>query len=374
MVASHLKAAYGEDLVNLIFSWAALRALTQTPGSGGSLRASPEDFVVEERPTYLPGGTGDHLYLYIEKRGHTTAHLARELSSQLGVKARDLGIAGLKDRHAVTRQWISLPAKFESRLGEFALEGVQILQTERHTNKLGLGHLRGNRFTVRVRGAAGTAEQAAQTLALLQTLGLPNYFGPQRFGLGGLNAEEGLRVLRGQSELRDPQVRRFLSSSVQSALFNRFVSLRLERGLFGRLLSGDMAKKHDTGGVFLVEDAHSESLRAERNEISATGTLFGRKTKPLTLGAGALEAEVLAEFGLSPEVFASRKGDRRLTRTFMEDAMLEPHDDGYTVSFALPKGSFATSVLRELMKNDVDAPGDAPDLDSPGPGEEGDDE
>ncbi|WP_293914399.1 tRNA pseudouridine(13) synthase TruD [Deinococcus sp.] len=370
--------------MNLIFSWAALRALTTTPGSGGVLRVQPEDFVVEERPTYLPGGSGDHLYLHIEKRGHTTAHLARELSAQLGVKARDLGIAGLKDRHAVTRQWISLPAKFEARLGEFSLDGVQILRTERHTNKLGLGHLRGNRFTVRVRGAPGTADQAAETLALLGAQGLPNYFGPQRFGLGGLNAEEGLRVLRGQSELRDPQVRRFLSSSVQSALFNRFVSLRLERGVFDRLLVGDMAKKHDTGGVFLVEDAPAESLRSGRNEVSATGTLFGRKTKPLTSEAGALEAQVLAEFGLTPEVFASRKGDRRLTRIFMEDATLESQGDGYTVSFALPKGSFATSVLRELMKNDVDAPGgaaetdanpvDAPEPDEGGPFEEGEEQ
>ena len=349
--------------MNLIFSWAALRALTPTPGSGGVLRSRPEDFVVEERPTYLPSGSGDHLYLHLEKIGHTTAHLARELTRQLGVKTRDLGIAGLKDRHAVTRQWISLPAKFESRLGEFQLEGVQILEVSRHTNKLGLGHLRGNRFTVRVRGAAGTAGQAQATLELLTRLGLPNYFGPQRFGLGGLNAEEGLRVLRGESELRDPQVRRFLSSSVQSAVFNRTVSLRLERGLFDQLLSGDMAKKRDTGGVFLVEDAQAESPRAERGEVSATGTLFGRKTKPLTLDAGALETEVLGEFGLTPEVFSSRKGDRRLIRIFMEDAQLQPEDDGYTVSFALPKGSFATSVLRELMKTDVDAPGLADDLD-----------
>ncbi len=349
--------------MNLIFSWAALRALTPTPGSGGVLRSRPEDFVVEERPTYLPSGSGDHLYLHLEKVGHTTAHLARELTRQLGVKTRDLGIAGLKDRHAVTRQWISLPAKFESRLGDFQLEGVQVLEVSRHTNKLGLGHLRGNRFTVRVRGAAGTAAQAQTTLDLLGRLGLPNYFGPQRFGLGGLNAEEGLRVLRGESELRDPQVRRFLSSSVQSAVFNRTVSLRLERGLFDRLLSGDMAKKRDTGGVFLVEDAQAESPRAERGEVSATGTLFGRKTKPLTLDAGALETEVLDEFGLSPEVFSSRKGDRRLIRIFMEDAQLQPEDDGYTVSFALPKGSFATSVLRELMKTDVDAPDLADDPD-----------
>lgn len=340
----------------MIFSWAALRALTDTPGSGGVLRTEPQDFIVEEQPTYLPSGSGTHLYLHLQKTGHTTAHVARELSLQLGVKAKDLGIAGLKDRHAVTRQWISVPAKFEERLADFQFEGVEILETARHTNKLGIGHLRGNRFTVRVRGAPNTAAQAQATLTALMHSGIPNYFGPQRFGLGGLNAEEGLRVLRGESSLRDPQVRRFLSSSVQSAVFNRLVSLRLERGAFDQLLSGDMAKKHDTGGVFLVEDAAAESPRAERGEVSATGTLFGRKTKPLTLDAGMLEAEVLAEFGLTPEVFSSRKGDRRLIRIFMQDASLTEQEDGYTVSFALPKGSFATSVLRELMKNDVDAP------------------
>ena len=353
--------------MSLIFSWAKLRVLSATPGSGGVLRREPEDFVVEERPTYLPSGSGEHLYLHLEKRGHTTAHVARELSNQLGVKAKDLGIAGLKDRHAVTRQWISLPAKFETRLGDFKFEGVQILDTSRHTNKLGLGHLKGNRFSVRVRGAAGTAGQAAETLELLTRLGVPNYFGPQRFGLGGLNAEEGLRVLRGQSSLRDPQVRRFLSSSVQSAVFNRFVSVRLERGLFDSVLAGDMAKKSDTGGVFLVEDAGAESPRAQRGEISATGTLFGRKTKPLTMSAGDLENEILAEFDLMPEVFSSRKGDRRVIRIFMEESELESADDGYIVRFSLPKGSFATSVLRELMKNEVDA---APPLDDSEAGDE----
>lgn len=339
--------------MDIIFSWNDLTTLSHTSGTGGTLRGQPEDFVVEELPLYLPSGEGEHLYLYLEKRGHTTAHLARELGAQLGVKAKDMGIAGLKDRHAVTRQWISIPAKFEPRLGEFALESVQVLQTARHGNKLGMGHLRGNRFSVRVRGAAGQAAQAAQTLELLRG-GIPNYFGPQRFGLGGLNAEEGLRVLRGESRLRDPQVRRFLVSSVQSLIFNRFVSLRLQEGVFDRLLLGDMAKKHDTGGVFKVEDAATESLRALRGEVSATGTLFGRKIKPLTEDAGKLESRALSDFGLTPEIFASRKGDRRLTRIFAEDACIVPQEDGYTAQFSLPRGSFATSLLRELMKTDID--------------------
>lgn len=361
-----------DSIVNLVFEWSALTALTETAGTGGRLRTAPGDFRVEEVPAYPLSGEGEHLYLHLEKTGHTTAHLLRELCTQLGVRDRDVGVAGLKDRHAVTSQWISVPARFEDRIGAFEMEGVRVLDTGRHGNKLGLGHLRGNRFVVRVREAPGTADQAAQTLSLLLARGVPNYFGPQRFGLGGLNAEEGLRVLRGESRLRDPRVRRFLTTSVQSMVFNQFLSLRLTRGVFGGLLTGDMAKKHDTGGVFLVEDAVAESPRAERGEVSATGTLFGKKARPLTLDAGALEQEALAAFDLTPGVFASRRGDRRLTRVFLEGAEVRPEKDGYTVAFTLPRGSFATSVLRELMKTDVDTapnePGSEPEEDD---GEEG---
>ncbi|WP_425148275.1 tRNA pseudouridine(13) synthase TruD [Deinococcus sp.] len=351
-------------MTSLSFTWADLRPLTETPRSGGVLRSMPADFQVDEVPLYLPSGTGEHLYLHVRKTGHTTAHLMRELSAQLGLRPGDVAAAGLKDRHAVTTQWLSLPAKAERRLSGFALEGVELLEVSRHENRLGMGHLKGNRFTVRVREAAGTAALAQTTLDELTRLGIPNYFGPQRFGLGGLNAEEGLRVLRGESRLRDPAVRRFLVSSVQSLIFNRFLALRLERGLFAALLAGDMAKKHDTGGVFEVQDAALESLRAQRGEVSATGTLFGRKVRPLTQEAGTLEQEALAAFELTPAAFSSRKGDRRIIRIFAQDALLEAMPDGYTVSFTLPRGSFATSLLRELTGTDVDGP-QAADLQEP---------
>jgi len=247
---------------SLSFTWADLPPLTRTPRTGGTLRHAPEDFQVDEVPLYLPSGEGEHVYLHVRKTGHTTAHVLRELGSQLGLRPQDIGVAGLKDRHAVTTQWLSVLGKAERRLERFALDGVEVLEVSRHTNRLGMGHLKGNRFTVRVRGAHGTADLAQATLDELSRLGIPNYFGPQRFGLGGLNAEEGLRVLRGESRLRDPAVRRFLVSSVQSLIFNRFLALRLERGLFDALLVGDMAKKHDTGGVFEVQDADTESLRA----------------------------------------------------------------------------------------------------------------
>ncbi len=341
---------------SLSFTWADLRPLTDTPRTGGVLRTVPADFQVDEVPLYLPSGEGEHLYLHVRKTGHTTAHVLRELGLQLGLRPQDIGAAGLKDRHAVTTQWLSLPGKAERRLSGFSLPDVEILQVSRHANRLGMGHLKGNRFTVRVRGAEGTAALAQTTLDELTRLGIPNYFGPQRFGLGGLNAEEGLRVLRGESRLRDPAVRRFLVSSVQSLIFNRFLALRLDRGLFAALLSGDMAKKHDTGGVFEVQDAAAESLRAARGEVSATGTLFGRKVKPLTQDAGALEHEALDAWGLTPAAFSSRKGDRRIVRIFAEDAAVTPEEDGYTVTFSLPRGSFATSLLRELTGTDVDGP------------------
>ncbi|WP_155297844.1 tRNA pseudouridine(13) synthase TruD [Deinococcus kurensis] len=355
--------------MSLVFDWSALRALTDGPGTGGVLRREPADFRVEEQPAYPLSGEGDFLFVQLEKTGHTTAHVLRELGTQLGVRDRDIGVAGLKDRHAVTTQWISLPAKYEARLPAFAMEGVRVLDTARHSNKLAIGHLSGNRFQVRVRGAAGGADEAARTLAELSARGVPNYFGPQRFGLGGLNAEEGLRVVRGESRVRDPRVRRFLTSALQSVVFNAFVSRRLERGVFDALLAGDMAKKHDTGGVFNVQDAAAETPRAQRGEVSATGTLFGRKVKPLTLEAGALEREVLEELGLSPEVFGSRKGDRRLTRVYPQEALVTPGEDGFTLSFTLPKGSFATSVLREVMKTSVDAA--APELDAEDGADEG---
>ncbi|GHF34433.1 tRNA pseudouridine13 synthase [Deinococcus metalli] len=341
-------------IVSLVFEWSALRSLTAGTGTGGVLRRDPEDFVVQEVPLYAPSGEGDFAFVEVRKTGHTTAHVIRVLAAELGVREKDIGVAGLKDRHAVTTQWLSLPAKAERRLDGLNVDGVEIVRVTRHTNKLGLGHLRGNRFVIRVRGAEGQADRAREIMAALVAQGVPNYFGPQRFGLGGVNAEEGVRVLRGESRLKDPRVRRFLTSSVQSMVFNRALSLRLERGVFAGLLRGDMAKKHDTGGVFQVEDVAAETPRAARGEVSATGTLFGRKVRPLTFEAGDLEDDALAAFGLRPEAFATRRGDRRLIRVFVEDAAVTDEADGYRVAFTLPRGSFATSVLREIMKTDVD--------------------
>ena len=336
-------------------------ASSHLSGTGGRIRTEPTDFCVSENPSYLPSGDGEHTYLRLEKRGHTTKFIVDELHRQLGVQYKDFGVAGLKDRHAVTTQWISIPCKFEAKLEQFSLANTRILEVSRHGNKLGMGHLRGNTFRVRVRQTQPKAlEKAGAVLEFLRQTGLPNYFGSQRFGNTGGNAVRGLElVLNGKMKGSESiTIKRFLISSLQSLLFNHNLRLRLERGLLQKVLLGDVAKKHETGGIFTVEDAAIDSARALNLEISSTAPLHGRKIMAAQADGLLLETEVLGLFELGWQHFADRKGARRISRVKLEDSQLESTDDGFWLEFSLPKGSFATVLLREIMKNNVDAPED----------------
>ena len=347
-----------EEATRLRFRWSDLPEVScEVEGTGGSVRHLPEDFVVTERPLYLPNGDGSHAYALVEKRGLTTRDLVSALQ-RTGLEEKQIGVAGLKDKHALTQQWLSVPNRHAAAFE--ALEetsGVRVLERSRHKNKLGIGHLLGNHFRIRVRNAELNAEERArQALEVLQTRGVPNYFGPQRFGRFGNNAVDGLKLVRGEWVPGGHRLKRFFISALQSQLFNYGLKLRIERGLYGRVLVGDWAKKHDTGGVFKVEDAEIENERAARLEISATEPLYGKKVRVSGGEAGALEEEVLAHFGLRWVDFRSRKGSRRITRVVLSEAQVEPTEDGYWLSFFLPKGSFATNVLREVMKVEVDEP------------------
>lgn len=337
------------------FRWSDLSPLTaDLPGSGGQIRAELTDFQVEELPLYLPEGSGSHAYALVEKRGLTTRDLVLALLHE-GLREQEIGVAGLKDKYAVTRQWLSVPNRHAEALGALdALEGVTLLETSRHRNKLGIGHLRGNRFVIRVR--EGDAGRAAAVLEVLLAQGVPNYFGPQRFGRFGTNAVDGLKLTRGEAVPGGHRLKRFFLSALQSLLFNHMLDARLERGLFDSVVVGDWAKKRETGGVFRVEDAAVETVRARTGEISATLPLYGKKVRLSESEAGVFEAETLAHFGLGWAAFTGRKGSRRPSRIFLEETELTPEEDGYTLSFSLRKGSFATSVLREVMKVEVDEP------------------
>lgn len=305
----------------------------------------------------MPSGSGSHSYAWIEKRGLTTRDVVLALQ-QRGLKEVEIGVAGLKDKHALTRQWLSVPQRhahlWEEISGPSGLEGLRILEVSRHRNKLGIGHLRGNRFAVQVRGGDQRAAQAV--MDILRVQGVPNYFGPQRFGRFGTNAVDGLRVIRGEEVPGGYRLKRFFIAALQSLLFNHMLSARVAQGLFDRVVAGDWAKKHATGGMFKVDDVAAEVARAANAEISAVFPLYGKKVKISEAEAGVLEQASLAHFGLRWLDFTKLKGSRRISRIFLEDVSLTPSEAGFWLSFALPKGSFATSVLREVMKVEVDAP------------------
>lgn len=238
--------------------------------TAGVLKSEPEDFIVEEIPAYLPSGSGEHLYLWIEKRDVGSDFLLDRLARGLGIPRGDIGTAGLKDRRAVTRQWVSVPARCEPSLTTLQIEGVTVLQSARHANKLRTGHLKGNRFEIRLRdvpeSAAATASQITEQL---RTSGIPNLYGDQRFGNEDETLALGLALLRGERSPRSIPFakRKFLLrlalSAVQSALFNETLARRLAAGTLARVAPGDVMQVTATGGLFVAKDAHVEQARCD---------------------------------------------------------------------------------------------------------------
>jgi tRNA pseudouridine13 synthase len=326
------------------------------PGCGGSFKATPEDFVVEEIPAYEPSGEQDceHLYLWVEKRGRSTQDVAKALARHCGMGEKDVSWAGLKDRQAVTRQYLCAPARFvEPKLATFVMEGVTVLRTARHRNKLKGGHLRGNKFSLVVRGVKEQAV-AKEVLERLVRLGIPNFFGEQRFGIGGDNASKGKRILQSGGRHRDRFERKLFLSAYQSDLFNRVLAGRLENGTFATALVGDVLKKNLTGGEFLCADPIVDQPRVDSLEVSPTGPLFGPEMRRPEGVVDALEEAVLADEGVTRELFVAggneTMGVRRLLRIALQLDSATPDAETLKLEFSLPAGSYATVLLRELLK------------------------
>jgi tRNA pseudouridine13 synthase len=336
------------------------------PGTGGRLRVEPEDFVVDEIPAYDPAGEGEHLFLRIEKRSRATDDVRRELSKLLKIRQDDIGVAGLKDKHAVTRQWISVPASVlgEERAASLELAGVRVLEARRHRNKLRTGHLRGNRFEIRIRQAGPEALLRARECAgRIAKEGVPNYYGEQRFGHDGETVALGLTLLRGRAEQEgqpprrvDRSLRRLALSSVQSALFNQLLVSRMESGRLHEVELGDVMQVVASGGSFVAEDLGREQARFDRHEIVTTGPMFGPKMLRAAGGPGEREEAILAESGLEMEAFAKQGklllGTRRPYLVRLEGLEVEGEGEDVWVRFTLPSGAYATVVMREIMKAD----------------------
>ena len=328
--------------------------LLKPPEVAGSIRKQPEDFQVEEIPAYRPAGNGDHLFLLVEKRLRTTDEVIRALSRQLRLPAGQIGCAGMKDRVALTRQWLSVPAAARGRLDSFRHDGVTVLESGLHTNKLKTGHLKGNRFRILIADLESKdSDEIAWRCNILREKGVPNYFGPQRFGHDGRNEIVGRDLLAGGPVRHDKRKLRLLLSAVQSGLFNDLLAQRISIGMFHQALLGDVMIKADTGGRFLCKDPRADQPRLDAGEIHPSGPIFGPKMQAAEGEPGEMEREVLSASGLSDASFARfpklTRGTRRSLRLMPGELKVEPAEDCVRLSFTLTSGGYATSVLREMI-------------------------
>jgi tRNA pseudouridine13 synthase len=328
---------------------------------------SVQTFVVEEIPAYLPSGEGEHTFIWIEKTDLTTFEAVRRIARVCDIEERDIGYAGMKDRHATTRQWLSLPRFDPTYALEIAIDGLRVLEARRHGNKLRTGHLQGNRFEVVLTGAAADVDAVARLHSRLQTMardGLPNRYGEQRFGATGENATQGLALLRGERRERDHRKRRLLLSAAQSAVFNRYLELRGrpsgDAAVLRRVRVGDVLQKTGSGGLFVCADAAVDQARVDAGEVVPTGPMPGTRVMepPPDSESGMLEQEALAVIGATRADFerAGRDlpGARRpvIVTVDLGDPAVAPEatsTDALRVKFSLPSGSYATVVIDSLL-------------------------
>jgi tRNA pseudouridine13 synthase len=330
------------------------------PGIGGQIKAEPAHFVVEEIPLYDASGEGQHVYVCLTREGWTTRDLQRRIAQLFGARARDVGCAGWKDKQARVTQTFSLdlPNADPDRIARQIAEAlpVEIEWVRRHRNKLKSGHLIGNRFRIVVIDPEADALARARAVAqAVSERGLPNYYGVQRFGMAGDNAQRGRQALLGNPP-RQRWLRRLVLRAYQSALFNTYLAERIRRGWFQHLLVGDIAKKTDTGGLFDVIDVQTEMARFERGEITHTGPIYGHRMRWAGGQPGELEHSILEQEGVTHNLLrqAQLTGTRRRGRVFVSDLQIEPRSSGIVFTFSLPKGSYATTLLREFSKSEVD--------------------
>jgi len=330
-------------------------------GVDGHVREVPEDFRVEEVPAYAPEGRGHHLFVRFEKTALTTPEAVRRIASALGVDPGEAGWAGLKDRNAVTTQWASFAGADAQVALSATVEGIRVLDAVPHGNKLRTGHLKANRFEVRIAGAAPGFDVARTILDRLERSGMPNYFGEQRFGHQGRNIGDARRwLIAGGRAPRGRFERKLLVSVLQAMLFNDVLANRMRDGLFETAVAGDLLRKEETGGLFVTADLDEAQSRTVAWEVSPTGPMFGDKMRWPEAEALAREEAVLSRWELQKtdlRRFAKYgEGTRRVLRVRPAEVDLTREQDALRLRFVLPKGAFATMVLRELLRSSRGGP------------------
>ena len=316
------------------------------------LKQSPQDFEVEEILGFEPDGSGEHQLLWIEKAGLNTVDAAKRLATFAGIREADISWAGLKDRQALTRQWFSLhlPGR-DCDWSDWRDAELRVLRVERHSRKLRRGSHRGNRFSLTLRNLHGDSAALTQRLQQIAEAGVPNYFGAQRFGRDGRNLVLAQRwVAQGMPRLK-PAQRGLQLSVLRSYLFNELLAARVADGSWQRPLDGELFILDGSGSFFAADiDAQIEQRIADW-DIHPSGALYGRAGKQrATAAAAALEAAVLAPAAAVCEALerAGLDAERRALRLRPGELSWQFCDDSLRLAFTLPRGCFATSVVREL--------------------------
>ncbi len=339
-------------------SMADLARAHGTPVARARMRAELEDFRVDEIDAFEASGSGEHLLLTVEKRGMNTAFAARRIAQWAGVAESAIGYAGLKDRHAVTRQRFSvwIPKKVAPDIASLQADDLRVLSADWHSRKLPRGALAGNRFTLRLRDVEGGRDAIDARLQAIATRGVPNYFGEQRFGRSGDNVVQALAMFAGRRVKREQ--RSILLSAARSEIFNALLSTRVGRGDWDRAISGDVFMLDGSQSVFgPVEIDGDIDSRLASFDIHPTGPMWGRGAlrtldEVQSLEAGTAETHAPLCEGLEA---AGLKQERRSLRLPVRELQWEWQEgDGLSISFQLPAGSYATTVLREL--GDIEDP------------------
>ena len=349
------------DVISETSSLSNWHYLHGEPAACGRLKTVPEDFKVREDLGFAPCGEGEHILLYIRKRGQNTQWIARELARVAGVTQREVTWAGLKDRHAVTEQWfgVHLPGKAEPNFSSLENNDVQILARGRHNKKLKIGALKGNWFELVVNDLVIDDEAAFERrLIAIQERGVPNYYGDQRFGHHFGNIDQARALFNGR-KIKDRNKRSMYLSAARSYLFNLAASQRLSAGFGEQLMAGDCLMLAGTQSFFTLNDDNplDEALQArfDSGDVRLSAPLWGRGRLPSIEAAADLELAALSEqadlcAGLENQ---GLKQERRPLLLKPQQMSWQREGERLQLSFWLPAGSYATSVVRELVKDSV---------------------
>lgn len=324
-----------------------------SPAGTGMIRSKPEDFIVRETLAFEPSGEGEHAFLQIEKSGENTEYVARQLARFANVRPRDVGFAGLKDRHALTSQWFSvwLPGKADPDWTRFETDRIKVLHAVRHARKLKRGVLSGNSFKLTIRDWQGDKDKTIRQLEAMTAGGIANYYGSQRFGHEGQNVNKALAMFSGAKAGREQ--RSLYLSAARSYLFNRILASRVTGNIWNQAVAGDIHMFDMSHGCFKSEQPDADIIRRlSAGEIHPTGVLWGRGETDVSAEALSIEqaviesypelAQGLMDYAVDRDRRALRVNVQNLDWQFVNDTTLE-------LGFALPAGSYATAVLREII-------------------------